>query len=108
MLGDAGQRLGAMLGAASRLEPAAVPGGSPCWLHRRAHRGQREISFTKVIQRTPPRTGSTCWAAVPCGHRGRGADPIRARIARVLTARICSTGTATDQPVTPRTSSQPP
>ena len=94
MLGDAGANaLGAMLGAAAaaslpRSGRVAVLAGIVALTA-----ASEKISFTKVIQRTPPlhwldMLGRRPAAAPRAGHR----PPPRARIARATTARVPRAG----------------
>ena len=110
MLGDAGANaLGALLGAAAaaslpRPGRAAVLAGVVALTA-----ASEKISFTKVIRRTPPLhwldmlgrrpvadpAGGSPTATPGPGTGPDGTDP-------------AGTGTATHQPVTPRTSASPP
>ena len=116
MLGDAGANaLGAMLGAAAaaslpRSGRVAVLAGIVALTA-----ASEKISFTKVIQRTPPLHWLDMLGRRPVRPPRAGRrPPPRARIARAPGGADpdgtdpAGPGTATHQPVTPRTSASPP
>ena len=111
MLGDAGANaLGAMLGAAAaaslpRSGRVAVLAGIIALTA-----ASEKISFTKVIQRTPPLHWLDMLGRRPVAAPAGGAPTATPGPDRTGPDGTdpAGTGTATDQPVTPRTSASPP